>query len=168
VKILRVNVILIGLALTAVTFVANSPDTAGRLTDLINGYSIAGVALLLLSTALAALTYSASTFRGGMSGDDVRRLVEMDEYTDRQVLEGIVLSYANWIEFNDSTNLQNTVYITTTVLTLVYALVALALGVVAATGVTIPWYWSGVLLVGLGVYTYLSGIIGQIRRLQSQ
>jgi hypothetical protein len=166
IKILRVNVVLVGLVLTAVSFVANSSDSAGQLTDLINAYSIAGVGLLLLSTVLAALTYSVSTFRGGMSYEDVRQFVGMSEkYSDVQVLEGIVLSYAEWIRFNDTTNIRNSVYITATILTLVYALVALALSVVVATGGTIPLYWSAVVLITLLGYTALSGIVGQMQRL---
>lgn len=166
IKILRVNVVLVGLVLTAVSFIANSSDSAGQLTDLINAYSIVGVGLLLLSTVLAALTYSVSTFRGGMSYEDVRQFVGMSEkYSDVQVLEGIVLSYAEWIRFNDTTNIRNSVYITATILTLVYALVALALSVVVATGGTIPWYWWVLVLGALLIYTALSGIVGQMRRL---
>ncbi|GAA0309897.1 hypothetical protein [Halarchaeum salinum] len=137
-RILRVNLVLLGIILTGISIALNArpsqASAASVLVDFVNGYTIVGIILLLGSTAVAAVTYTASDLRTGMSGKDLRAMLDND-YTDRQNVEGLVESYSHWIEHNFRTNARNAPLGTLTLLLLVYAMTALALGTVqAATG----------------------------------
>lgn len=163
-KILRLNILLTSLILAAVSFIVENTDAVENLGDLINDFTVLGLSLLLASIALAALTYTASTYIGGMSAANIREMISRDNsYSSTQNLEGLVSSYAEWIEFNDVTNIRNTVYITLTVLIFVYGLVSLSFGVVNVA-YELPSYSNVVIFFLLGIFTVLSGIIGQFRR----
>ena len=166
IKILRLNVLLIGTLLTIVSITLQSPDQFPRLETLINSFTVLGAGMLLFSAALAALTYTASTNQVGVSYDDMLTLTAGDdEYTDLQILDGLVVEgYADWIKFNDKTNIINSLYITLTILTLIYAISLFSLGIVAASPFAMPWYGYVVLVAAIGGYTYLSGIKKQTDR----
>lgn len=164
-KILRLNVLLIGSLLTIVSITLQSPDRFPQLATLINPYTILGTGLLLMSTALAALTYTASTNRVGISANDLLKLTVENDYSEVQVLDTIVIEgYPNWIKFNDKTNIINSLYITLTILALIYAISSFSVGIVVASPYVLAWYEYGTLLIVLGVYTYSTGIKNQIDR----
>jgi hypothetical protein len=144
-RILRINLILLGIVLTGISIATDSGSGAGSnqiLPELANQYTVSGVTLLVLSTAVAAITYTSSDFRGGMGGSDLRSILD-NEYSDRDNLEGLVESYSRWIDHNYRTNLRNAPLGTLTLLLLVYALAALALGTRQALGTVRPRLLGG-------------------------
>ncbi|SFS00063.1 hypothetical protein SAMN05216559_2304 [Halomicrobium zhouii] len=165
-RILRINLVILGILLTGLS-VATAPESQPNqilhYTDLINNYTIAGVSLLLLSTGVAAITYTASSLQSGLAATDLRNLLNND-YTDRQNLEGIVEGYSEWIEYNYRTNAKNAPLGTLTILLLVYSMAWLALGVKkAATGDVEPWLVTVTVLLSLTVM-HFTGFVGQVRR----
>jgi len=166
IKILRLNVLLVGTLLTIVSITLQSPEQFPRLGTLINPFTVLGTGVLLFSAALAALTYTASTSRIGVGYDGVLTLAAGDgEYTDLQILDGLVVEgYGDWIKFNDKTNIINSLYITLTILTLIYAISLFSLGIVVASPFAMPWYGYLVMAIAIGGYTYLSGIKNQASR----
>ncbi|GAD53230.1 hypothetical protein MBEHAL_1990 [Halarchaeum acidiphilum MH1-52-1] len=166
-RILRVNLVLLGIILTGISIALNARPSqaspASVLVDFVNGYTIAGIVLLLGSTAVAAVTYTASDLRTGMSGKDLRAMLDGD-YTDRQNLEGLVESYSHWIEHNFRTNARNAPLGTLTLLLLLYAMTALALGTVHAAIGHVGWTLLGVSFVLNVVLTWYTRFHRQVRR----
>lgn len=166
IQILRLNVLLIGTVLTLVSLTLQPSDQFPRLSTLINSYTVLGTGTLLLSAALAALTYTASTNQIGVNYEDILTLTATDgKYSNLEILDGLVVEgYGDWIRFNDETNIINSLYITLTILTLIYAISLFSLGIVVASPFVLPWYGYAILLAALVGYTYLSGIKKQGKR----
>ena len=76
----------------------------------------------------------------------------------------MIESYGSWIRENYHTNALNAPLGTITTLLLVYALSCFALGVFQAGNGSVPLSVSVAVLVVLSGVTYLSGIVGQVRR----
>lgn len=165
-RILRLNLILLGILFTGIS-IATPSQSAGNspivYNDLQNNYNIAGVVLLLLSTGFAAITYTASSLQGGTGPADLRSMLNND-YTDRENLAGLVESYAAWIEYNYKVNAKNAPLGTLTLLLLILAMTALALGVKKATTGVVEWWILFVVTLLLIFLIYLTGIWGQIKR----
>lgn len=165
-RILRLNLVLIGILLTGLSIAR--PDSASSPTliafsDLSNVYNFAGIVFLLLSTGFAALTYTSSSLQSGVAASGLRDMVEND-YSDRENLEGVITSYAKYIEYNRRVNAKNAPLGTLTLIFLVFGIVSVSLGVKkAATEQVEPWL---LVLVGafLLFFLYLTGIVGQLRR----
>lgn len=136
-KILRLNVALLSILLTSISIASRSStfDVAAFLNPL----SFAGVGSLLASTAFAALTYTSSDVIVGLRPDDLRVVVD-DEYDATRIQEGLVESYANWIEFNAGTNARTIPLVTLTIVLVVYAIAFLTLGILHALLESMPKY----------------------------
>lgn len=164
VKILRLNLVLIGILLTGISIASSEyGDGFGTLQTVFNWYISAGLLSIIASTALAAFTYTASSKRGGMSSRDIKELVENDLPPETN-LEGIVESYADWIQYNYEVNTKNAPLGTGILLLLLYGLILVAVGVyhgfVEETG-----YGTIVAVIGiLLLCTWRSGIVSQTRR----
>ena len=155
IRILRVNVLLIGLILTALSFTSQAEYT--NVQSFLNVYTGLGIVSLIISTAFAALTYTASDLEVGVDPDDVALLLESDT-TTTEFDEVVTKSYAMWIRFNDRTNIRNTPLITMTVFLVIAAIAYLSLGVYGALVGPIPstlGVFTHVALVGIGVTTGL-------------
>lgn len=161
IRILRVNVLLIGVILSVLTF--SSQTEAVPLEDLLNTYVGAGVFLLVSSTAAAALTYTASDVRAGMSTEDVVTMLQEDMTEDELELV-LSKSYAKWIRDNQSTEVLDAFYSTTTVLLLIYSVTYLSLGIYRALLGPAPLLLEGVANVALLTITLVSGYPSQTRR----
>lgn len=101
-RLLRINLVLLSILLTGLSLTidpANSSTMTASLDRVRNTYTVAGLVLLLLSTGVAGVTYTASHLKIGMSPDDLRSILDND-YSDRRNVEGLVESYASWIEQN--------------------------------------------------------------------
>lgn len=165
-SILRLNVLLVGVILTAVS-VAVEID-AVVLGELNNGYVAIGVGSLVLSTALAAITYTSSDSEVGIDGESIRAAV--DASLDEEEFEAATAqSYAAWIEFNDRTNVMNAPVITLTMLLVVIGLVHLAIGVYAAVGgsntnlvAVVSWVLMGPVVSASNVFRQLSRAIDEL------
>jgi len=159
-KILRLNVILIGIFLSVVSITV---DAETGIVPLFNGYTAAGTACLILSTIFATLTYSTSDTRTGMSSDDLRNILD-GGYSDEMIREGIVESYADWIDFNYKTNIGNALLFTVTILLLIFSVTLLSVGVVDALLFPVPLWLDGVVVVLLGLLAYFLEVHKQVLR----
>jgi len=122
-----------------------------------------GVASLILSTALAALTYTASELDVGVDSDNLTSLIRADMSLD-DAQELLVKNYIVRINFNRSTNIRNLPLITSTIVFLVVAVVCFTLGVYEAViGSVQPWLLTPALLLVFGVVV-ISGLTRQTRR----
>lgn len=161
-RILRLNVLLISALLTVVSLSVRADFLSAN--DVLNPYSAIGIACLIFSTGFAGLTYTASDLEVGIAYQEVRELLDSDASL-RNYREELVYGYANWMEFNDKTNIRNAPLITTTILFVIYAVSFLTIGV--AEAVTDSGFPPIVLLgtvAMLLILTYFSGIVEQSRR----
>ncbi|WP_277543834.1 hypothetical protein [Haloarcula laminariae] len=165
-RILRLNIVLLGVILTGLS-VASPAQGAGNApvvyADFANSYSIAGICFLLLSTGVAAVTYTASSLTAGVGPNDLVQMVEND-YTDTQNLEGLVSSYSNWVEYNYRVNAKNAPLGTLTLLLLIVAMASLSLGVKQALTGTVESWLLGIMILLLAAVVYLTGLIQQLQR----
>lgn len=169
VKILRLNLVVVSLTLTGVSFLAtvNNPSFVDRTVRqrLVNGYLLVGLFFVLLSTSVAALTYTASTTRRGLSGRDIETVLT-NEHTSRENLAGIVNSYANWIRYNFRVNTRHAPLGTATVVFLTYGIVWMAVGVVHAAVVSVGPVGVVIVVAALVAFTRQTGIVRQLHRYQ--
>lgn len=161
VRILRANVVLAGLVLTGVSLVVRSGREVGA--TVLNGYLVSGLGFLLFSTALAAVTYTASSMQPGIGPDDLRSILHSN-YSADQVRTGLIEGYAHWMEFDRATNVRDAPLLTATIVLLAWALGFVGAGVVVAFRGPVPWYvhWSVPIL--LLAFTASTGLYGQVRR----
>lgn len=129
ISVLRVNVVLLGLLLTAASLIADSQQVA--LQDFANNYTFFGVLALLASSAVAAVTYTASDLEVGIEADRIEDVIDSD-LSEREFELAVAQSQIFWIRFNNRTNVINAPLITATNILLVVSLVHLALGVYAS------------------------------------
>lgn len=166
-RILRINLVIVGLILTGLSIATGAGRHTGpvqeALPDVINVYTELALLALLLSTGVAALTYTASALRIGVTGGSLRRIVFEGDTPDRKRLRGLTRSYSQWIEQNYRTNAYNAPLATLTLIFLVYAVVLLTLGGIETIR-AVQWYENVVALVFIVVFTGLTGIKGQIQR----
>jgi hypothetical protein len=126
VRILRVDVLLLGLVATAVSLLVQSEAFA--LGPAVNPYTVLGTLAIVGSTAAAAVTLSVSSFRVGVGGWNVLRTLE-DDATERQLYLVLSRSYGAWIAQNRDSEVRNTLWITLTTFSLVSGLLLLSVGV---------------------------------------
>lgn len=157
-SVFRLTVALVGVLLSALTLAAASDVTGAA--ALVNPFVGAGVALFILSAALAGLTYTAAGQRVGAAEE----LTEAADLSERAFLRRLVGSYTDWIRYNERTNARKALLVTLSILGTVAGALALGVGVVGA-------FTGGVLVAGfiaVGVVlalALLADIPGQLRRL---
>lgn len=161
IRTLRHNVLLTGVLLTALSFVAKSPAVA--VVDFFNGFVSVGVAALLLSSSSAALTYGRTDVAVGIKSDDVADVLELD-LTDDQFQEVIVKSYATWLERNAESHAKNAFFVNLTVAFLVVAIVYFSLGTYAGVTGRVPGEFLAGANVVLVLVTWRTGLLEQLRR----
>lgn len=165
-RLLRINLVLLGIILTGISLAVDTgtgSDSLQVVSDLYNTYTIGGVVMLLLSTGVAAVTYTSSSLQAGVSANDLRMFLDND-FDDRTNLEGLVEGYAEWIEYNYEVNAKNAPLGTLTLLLLIFAMTSLALGVYRAIAGGPDIAMLAVLALLSVVVIYFTGFIGQIRR----
>lgn len=165
-RILRINILVIGVVLTVLSF-ATTAEGAGEapfyFSELMNIYSIIGLILVLTSMGMAAITYTSSSLKAGVSANDLRKFLNNSK-TDQQNLEGLVEGYADWIEYNYKVNAKNAPLGTLTLILLIYSMAFLALGVKrAATGHVEWWLLGGTIALAIFIILF-TGFIDQIQR----
>lgn len=121
----QINLLVVGLVLTILSVSADSPSLPPE--SVANGYTATGVILLLVSTVLAGITYTATKLRIGVDADTVRQMLS-GELSEGQIDRGLAKSYARWIEENDSASRTNARLISATIATGTHAIVVLAAG----------------------------------------
>jgi len=124
IEILKANLLVIGVLVTALSIAVQAGiDVAG----IANGFTVAGAAVLLVSTALAGVTYTSSNIRGGIGKPAIDRTLR-EEYTEREFYAVLARSYGEWIEYNSEVTAVNDLLVTLTVVLVVDAFVLLAAG----------------------------------------
>lgn len=162
-RILRLNLVLIGTVVSILSISAQMHPDSGGFEPFVNIYTEVGIGALVLSTAFAAMTYTASELDVGVSSENLADLLRADFATD-ETEELLVKNYIMRINFNRSTNVRNIPLIQLTILLVVSALVAFVLGIYRGiVGAVPPWLFSiaAGLLIGVVI---VSGLVAQIRR----
>jgi hypothetical protein len=165
-KILRLNLVLIGILLTGVSIIASNGDSdqlVANSSELLNIYTYFGIGSLLASTVLAALTYTSTNIRAGMSGRDIGKMISND-YSAKQNYRGMVESYSIWLQYNFKTNTRAAPLGTGTLLFLIYAIICISAGVFHAFIRDIGWAGGVLMIAIIAVVTWRSGIKGQLQR----
>ena len=149
IEILKANLLLIGIVVTGGSVLIQTDLAVGTF---LNSFTLTGGLLLLASTGLAAVTYTASNLRGGLDTDAVERAIGAE--ADGAAFERRLLrSYGRWIEYNARVTAVNDLLATITVLLVFVAFVYVVAGVaVGGAGLS-----AGGELVAFGVVTLLMG-----------
>lgn len=146
IEILKANLLLIGIVVTGGSIVV---QTTVDLAVFLNPFTVVGGLLLLASTGLAAVTYTASDLRGGLSIDAVDAVVARERSGgetgpdgpggDAEFDERLLRSYAEWIDYNARVTAVNDLLATVTVLLIfvafVYVIAGVAVGAAGLSGV---------------------------------
>lgn len=124
-KILRVNIVILGVIIAGTSIAVE--DGVITISELANEYTIIGVLFLLLSTSVAALTYTASDSEVGIGAETIRDTMTA-ELSEQELELALTQSYSYWIEFNRSTIKYNSPQITLTSVFVVAGLIHFVLG----------------------------------------
>ncbi|WP_245810882.1 hypothetical protein [Halorubrum halodurans] len=152
IEILKANLVLIGIVVTGGSIVVQTEFDLG---GFLNPFTLAGGVLLLVSTGVAAVTYTASDLRGGLSVADVDALIAAERGRDASADgdeggstppgfdERLLRSYAEWIDYNARVTAVNDLLATVTVLLVFLAFVYVVAGVaVGAAGLSAAASWG--------------------------
>lgn len=156
IEILKANLLLIGIVVTGGSILI---QTDLELGPFLNVFTATGGALLLISTGVAAVTYTASNLRGGINADAVEAAIavgstgNIHSESAEAFEERLLRSYAQWIDYNTRVTAVNDMLATITVLLVFVAFVYVVAGVVSAT---LPLTTFG-MAVGFSVTTLLVG-----------
>lgn len=154
IEILKANLLLIGIVVTGGSILV---QTDFGLAPFLNPFTVFGAILLLVSTGLAAVTYTASNLRGGLDAEAVEAAVASSESegNGEEFERRLLRSYAQWIEYNARVTAVNDILVTVTVLLVFVAFVYVAVGIpAAALGGTPPVMWAafGVMTLAVAVF----------------
>ncbi|TKX73911.1 hypothetical protein EXE46_11720 [Halorubrum sp. GN11_10-6_MGM] len=166
-KILRLNVALIGILISVLSIAIQvgpeSETGLGNVEPFVNLYTEIGIGALVLSTAFAAMTYTASELDVGVSSDNLTNLLKA-EFTRDETEELLVKNYIMRINFNRSTNLRNIPLIQLTIVLIVTAIVSFVLGIYEGVSGSVPiWLWLSSIGL-LGGVVWVSGLVTQVHR----
>jgi len=144
-KILRLNVALIGILISVLSIAIQvgpeSETGLGNVEPFVNVYTEIGLGALVLSTAFAAMTYTASELDVGVNSDNLTKLLKAD-FTRDETEELLVKNYIIRINFNRSTNVRNIPLIQLTIVLIVTAIVSFVLGLYHGISGPVPiWLW---------------------------
>ena len=135
IEILKANLLIIGVFVTGLSIVGQADIDARAF---VNPHTASGAVLLLVSTAIAGVTYTTSNLRGGVGRDALEAALDDAAFADR-----LVRSYGEWIEYNAEVTAVNDVLVTITVLLVVDAFVYVVVGIaVGAAGLTSIAAWA--------------------------
>ncbi|WP_336136637.1 hypothetical protein [Natronomonas amylolytica] len=166
-KIFRLNLVLIGLLVSILSIVTQfGPDPPSGIDALelfVNIYTQIGIAALVLSTAFAAITYTASELDVGVSSENLAALLEAD-FSETEAEELLVKNYIMRINFNRSTNVRNIPLIQLTIAFVVFAIISFVLGVYRGITGAVPIWLLGAAFLLILFVVLVSGVLTQIWR----
>jgi len=166
-KILRLNIALVGILISVLSIAtqlgSSSATGVGTVEPFLNSYTVIGVGALVLSTAFAAMTYTASELDVGVSSENLTGLLKSNfQRQETEVL--LIQNYIMRINFNRSTNVRNIPLIQVTILLIVSAIVSFALGLYHGITGSVPLWLSLPSILLLAVVVVVSGLPGQTSR----
>jgi hypothetical protein len=128
-RTLRFNVLILGGVVSGISVLLDRGiiDAVEEVTDPL---LLTGVLALVGSTSLAALTYTASSMKVGMSSNDIES-VHHSDLSDEEYTHKLMTSYRRWIQQNRRTIALNSDLVTLTILLLVYGTVFTVLGILS-------------------------------------
>ncbi|OLZ41309.1 hypothetical protein A6E15_10055 [Natrinema saccharevitans] len=166
-KILRLNITLIGILVSVLSIAAQndsgSDTTFSAAEPFVNTPMKIGIGSLVISTAFAAVTYTASELDVGVSSDNLTALLQA-EFSQEDVEELLVKNHIARINFNRSTNIRNIPLIQLTIIFVVSSVVFFALGIYDAVIGPLPKWLSAAALIVLICVTVVSGLPMQLVR----
>ncbi len=129
IEILKANLLLIGIVVTGGSILVQAELELGLF---LNPFTVFGSLLLLASTGLAAVTYTASNLRGGLDADAIEAIIAAEHDGD-EFEQQLLRSYARWIEYNARVTAVNDILATVTVILVFVAFVYIVAGIAAGT-----------------------------------
>lgn len=131
VRILRANILFIGLVLTAVSITIRSPIDVLRF---LNSHTVLGAVLLLCSCAMAAMTFLVTEYEPGIGANAVTTTAE-ESLPEKQLYVRLSNGYASWMRYNESALQINGLLVTGTIILVIDAIALLTSGaVIGAVG----------------------------------
>ncbi|MBP1987920.1 hypothetical protein [Halolamina salifodinae] len=128
-RTLRFNVLILGGVVSGVSILLDRGIIDG-VEEVTDPFLLMGVLALVGSTSLAALTYTASSMKVGMSSNDIES-VHQSDLSDEEYTHKLMTSYRRWIQQNRRTIALNSDLVTLTILLLVYGTVFTVLGILS-------------------------------------
>lgn len=122
----RLNAILLGLLVTAASFVAQADIV--NFGSVINEWTLGGVVLLTLSFIFAVLTYTKSNIETGVGPNDIERLI-VEQYSEKEWLILLLRSEAEWMRKNDRRQTINGILLSISHGALILGIIALFVGI---------------------------------------
>lgn len=122
----RLNAILLGLILTAVSFVVRSQSF--DLGPFANWLTIGGVVSLIVSFVSAVITYTTTEIRTGLGPDSVQRLID-HRYSEKEWLILLLRSEAHWMRVNERQQTINGLLLSIAHATLIIAVLLISIGI---------------------------------------
>lgn len=158
-SLFRLDVAVVSLLVSALS-VAVGTESVAVVSSLGPAFGIAG-GLFVFSAATAGLTYAAGGQQVGAGPEGLRAASDRSE---RQLLSWLVDGYADWIGYNERTNVRKALLVTLSALGTVAGTLALGVGTVATlTGQRLLPAAAAVVV--LFVLAGLAGLPGQLVRL---
>lgn len=155
IQILRANILFIGLILTALSFVVQSPMDISRF---INFHTVFGAFLLLGSCISAGITFLVTEYEPGIGAAAINTTVN-DGLTEKQLYTRLANGYSDWVEYNESALQLNGLIATATILFVINAIALLTtgaiIGALGKSGTTTSNGLFGLLLVLLGTLSFI-------------
>lgn len=164
IEILKANLLLIGIVVTGGSIIVQTDLDLGAF---LNPFTVVGGLLLLASTGLAAVTYTASDLRGGLDLRAVDAVIAAERGEGSRVGgdsepefdERLLRSYAEWIDYNARVTAVNDLLATVTVLLIfvafVYVIAGVVTGAAGLSGVA-SWLSFATLTAFVAVFTWVS------------
>lgn len=134
-RTLRFNVLILGGLISGVSVLLDR-NIIDKLEEVTDPFLVTGVLALVGSTALAALTYTASSMKVGLSSDDIQS-VHKGDLSEKEYHDKLMTSYEQWIHANRRTIALNSDLVTFTILLLVYGTVFTVLGFLSLLPITV-------------------------------
>lgn len=122
----RLEVILLGLLVTALTFVLRTDPMT--IDPYLNPYTAWGIISLEISFITAVIVYSSTSIQTGVGPNDIGRLISR-RYTERDWLILLLRSTGEWIRFNEQQQAWNGLLLSVSHAALVLAVLLLSAGI---------------------------------------
>lgn len=122
----RLNAILLGLILTAASFVSQSEIL--ELAIYINPFTVSAVIALIVSFVFAVMTFMGTEISTGVGPTGISRLME-NRYTETEWLILLLRSEGEWMQANEARQSRNADYLFYSHGTLIIAVVSSFLGI---------------------------------------